>query len=46
MDMIGKIIKLLWLLIPMFGAVAMWYFYQDAFLSVAFYLRMNSIQNV
>ena len=28
---VGKIFKIIWLLIPMVGAVAMWYFYQDAF---------------
>ena len=28
---VRKIFKTIWLLIPMVGAVVMWYFYQDAF---------------
>jgi hypothetical protein len=29
--MFGKIFKIIWLLIPMVGAVVMWYFYRDFF---------------
>ena len=28
---VGKIFKIIWLLIPMVGAVVMWYFYRDFF---------------
>jgi len=41
--MFAKIFKIIWLLIPMFGAVVMWYIYQDAFwLVVLLWCRPSS----